>query len=81
MADTLTKTLFDEASLRSQIDKVFKDVPEGRHGALVGYYLLSGKWRVTMVHRIGGQWSFGATLGKDAAAAAIDGGIQVLGSW
>lgn len=81
MANLLPATIFDPASLQKHVAAALNDIPAGHNGALVGYYLKGGGWRVTMVHRIGGQWSLGGTVGRDAAAGKIDGGIEIRGSW
>lgn len=77
----MTVAIFDNASLQRHIDAALVEIPKGRTGALVGYALKGGGWRVTMAHRINGQWDLGATFGKDAAAGKIDGGITIRGSW
>lgn len=74
-------TLFDQASLQRYVEACFVNVPAAHHTALVGYYTLDGKWRVSVAYRLGDHWQCGATMGRDAATRNISGGVVVRGSW
>ena len=77
----LTRTIFDDASLRAAIESTFVGVPAGHKHALIGWWTVDGKWRVTTAHRFAGGWVVGATFGQDFAGAKISGGVYVKGSW
>lgn len=74
-------TIFDQESLKKQVEVLVADIPANRSRAIVGYMLVDGRWRVSYAMRVAGGWSLGATFGKDSAAGKISGGATIVGSW
>lgn len=74
-------TIFGPDQLKAAIDAEFAAIPEGKRGALVGYYTTDGTWRVTVATRIGEHWQLGAVASKDKADGKIQGGFRVQATW
>ena len=74
-------TIFQPGDLQRHVDRALAAIPDGRKGALVAYYTLDGRFKVTVAQRIGESWSLGVTFERDQANGRISGGVDVRGYW
>lgn len=73
--------IFSDENLKAYTDEIVGLIPDGKRGALVGYYTLSGKWKVVGLSRVNDTWQIGAVLEGDMATQNIKGTISVLAVW
>lgn len=73
--------LFDPQNTVKFVTAVMAAIPEGKTSAGVGYYNLSGTWRIGFAHRTtDGTWAFMGHVGQDVAHGNIQGEFQVVWS-
>lgn len=72
--------VFSPEALKGYVAAELAKLPEGKRGALVSYYTLDGRWKMSVVQRLGTSWQLGATVERDLARG-IQGGLLISGVW
>jgi len=78
----MADAIFSPLALQAQVDRLMKDVPQGRKVAVVGIATSDGKWRVTAKARLGddGHWQLEGSVSGHGGHDLV-GEVSVLASW
>lgn len=74
-----SRNIFTPENTQKYVDDVLNiRIPDGKHGALIGYYDVSGRWKVQIVKKFGENWAIGAECRRDLERG-IQGQIAIQG--
>ena len=79
-----SRTIFDDASLKAEVETFLGALSPGKRGKFVTYYTLDGRLKMQAVQRIGESWVIGASFMADlrrGVKGGLSGGLFVGGEW